>query len=216
MKKLIAAMILLAACATAQLDVPAGAYDVSGANPRRWNAPISFGEWSTQSVNEGTTRSWLADLGVVQLGKADQGYHLSMNGTAVECHTREFVLGRSGVFVDPSFGTDPLLVCGYDRDGSRSVLTLGRTGRVEPTLRGTLRDANGNALEVRSLHRAIGAALPSGEPFGFELVRGDDRVAVVETINRGQVWIDPNAENRDVLAAAAASLLLFRDPEAGE
>lgn len=216
MKKLIATLFLLTGCATAQIDLPAGAYDVTGANPRRWNAPISFGDWSTQSVNEGTTRSWLADLNIVQLGKADQGYHLTMNGTAVECHTRELVLGRSGVFVDPSFGGEPLLVCGYDRGGNRSVLTLSRTGRVEPTLRGTLRDANGTALEVRSLHRAVGAAFASGEPFGFEIVRGSDRVAVVETINRGRVWIDANAENRDVLAAAAASLLLFRDPDAGD
>lgn len=216
MKKLIAAAFLLTACTTAQIDIPTGAYEVTGSNPRRWNAPVSFGEWSTQSVDEGTTRSWLAGLGIVQLGKADQGYHLTMNGTAVECHTREFVLGRSGVFVDPSFGTSPLLVCGYDRGGDRTVLTLARTGRVEPTLRGTLRDANGDALEVRSLHRAAGSAFPSGDPFGFEIVRGNERVAVIETINRGRVWIDANAQNRDVLAAAAASLLLFRDPNAGE
>lgn len=208
-------LLLLTACTTAQLDVPAGAYDVTGSNPRRWNAPISFGPYATRMVNEGTTRSWLADLGVVQVGKADQGYHLTLNDVAVECHTRELVLGRAGIFVDPSFGSEPLLVCGYDSGGARSVLTLARTGQLEPTLRGSLRDANGDALEVRSLHRAVGAAIASGDPFGFEILRGGNRVAVVETINRGRVWIDANAANRDTLAAAAASLLLFRDPDAG-
>jgi hypothetical protein len=59
----------------------------------------------------------------------------------------------------------------------------------------------------------MGAAFPSGEPFGFEI---GNRVAVVETINRGRVWIDPSAPDRDTLAAVAASLLLFRDPDAGE
>jgi hypothetical protein len=208
--------LLLTACTTAQLDLPAGAYDVSGSNPRRWNAPISFGEWRTEWVNEGTTRSWLADLGIVEVGKADQGYHLAINGVDVECHTRELVLGRSGVFVDATLGNSPLLVCGYDRSGDRSVLTLHRTGKIEPTLRGTLKDDDGNALEVRSLHRLAGAKFPGGEPYGFELVRGGERVAVVETVNRGRVWIAPDAANRDTLAAAAASLLLFREPEAGE
>lgn len=218
MKRLFLALslVLLNACATAQLDLPEGAYDVSGSNPRRWNAPISFGDWRTEWVNEGTRRSWLAEVGVAQIAKADQGYHLAINGVAVECHTREIVLGAAGVFVDASLGNSPLLVCGYDTSGNRSVLTLHRTGKVEPMLRGTLRDDDGNALEVRSLHRLMGARWPAGEAYGFELLRGDQRVAVVETVNRGRVWIAPDAANRDTLAAAAASLLLFRDPDAGE
>ncbi|HYO78874.1 MAG TPA: hypothetical protein VE010_20600, partial [Thermoanaerobaculia bacterium] len=57
---------------------------------------------------------------------------------------------------------------------------------------------------------------PAGEAYGFELMRGEERVAVVETVNRGRVWIDPDAPNRDTLAATAASLLLFREPDAGD
>ncbi|HEX8619961.1 MAG TPA: hypothetical protein VF911_20440 [Thermoanaerobaculia bacterium] len=217
MKRLfIATLFLFAACTTARLDLPADAYDVSGANPRRWNAPLSFGEWRTEMVDEGTTRSWLAEAGILQVARADQGYHLTMNGVAVECHTKELVLGASGFFVDAALGRKPLLVCGYDRGGERHALTLHRTGKIEPTLRGTLRDDDGNALEVRSLHRPAGAKLPAGEPFGFEVLRGEERVAVVETVNRGRVWIAPDAANRDTLAAAAASLLLFREPEAGD
>jgi hypothetical protein len=213
---LVATLFLLNACVSAQLDLPAGAYDVTGSNPRRWNAPISFGDWRTAYVDEGTTRSWLAEVGVAQIAKADQGYHLDLNGVAVECHTRELVLGTSGFFVDATLGKTPLLVCGYERGGDRHVLSLHRTGKIEPTLRGTLSDDDGNALEVRSLHRPVGAKFPSGEPYGFELLRGNERVAVVETVNRGRVWIAPDAANRDTLAAAAASLLLFREPEAGD
>ncbi|HEX8252256.1 MAG TPA: hypothetical protein VF846_03825 [Thermoanaerobaculia bacterium] len=216
MKRLLPLLFLLTACVAARLDLPEGAYDVSGSNPRRWNAPISFGDWRTEMVNEGTRRSWLTQVGVVQVARADQGYHLALNGVDVECHTKEFAIGAGGVFVDPTFGNAPLLVCGYDSRGERSVLTLHRTGRIEPMLRGTLRDDDGNALEVRSLHRPIGAKFPAGEAYGFELMRGEERVAVVETINRGRVWIDPAAQNRDTLAAAAASLLLFREPDAGD
>jgi hypothetical protein len=38
-------------------------------------------------------------------------------------------------------------------------------------------------------------------------------MAVVETVNRGRVWVDADAPNREDLAAAAAALLLFRDVE---
>jgi hypothetical protein len=208
-------LLLLVSCATAQIDLPAGAYDVTGSNPRRWNQPLSFGEWRTSTVDEGTTRSFLADLDLVQVGKADQAYRMTLNDVFIECHTREIVIGREGFFLDPNLGREPLLLCGLDGGGGRSVLALSRTGRVEPTLRGEVRGAGGGAaLEVRSIHRA-GSSLPSSEPFGFEILEGGRRVAAVETINRGRVWIDPDAPNRDTLAAAAAALLLFRDPDAG-
>lgn len=215
MKRIFLLLLLLTACATAQIDLPADAYGVEGANPRRWNQPLAFGPYRTTFVDEGTTRSWLADLDVVQIGKADQGYHLTLNGVAVECHTREVVIGRAGFFVDASLGREPLLVCGYDRGGARSVLALSRTGPAEPSLRGELREAKGGpSYEVRSLHRNAGGSLPSSEPFGYEIVRDGRRVAAVETINRGRVWIEPNAPDRDTFAAAAASLLLFDDPDA--
>ena len=209
-------LLVSTACTTAQLDLPADSYSVQGSNPRRWNGPISFGPYRTEVVNEGTRRSWLADLDVLQIGRADQGYHLRLNDVAVECHTREFALGRSGVFVDPTFGTSPLLVCGYDEAGRRSVLTMSRTGRPEPSIRGQLRNSEGAALEVRSLHRPSGAAIASGEPWGYEVVRDGTRVAIVETVNRGRVWMDPASADRETLAAVAASLLLFRDPDAGD
>lgn len=216
MKRLLPLLVLLTACVTAQIDLPADAWTVEGANPRWWNRPISFGPYRTENVREGTTRSWLADLDLVQIGKADQGYHLTINDVAVECHTREIVIGRAGFFVDASLGREPLLVCGYDRGGARSVLALSRTGRGEPSLRGELREANGGAAyEVRSLHRHAGGGFPSVEPFGYEFLRDGRRIAAVETINRGRVWIDPSAPDRETLAAAAASLLLFRDPDAG-
>ena len=215
MKRFLTILLLLTACTTAQIDLPGDAWTVEGSNPRRWNQPLSFGPYRTASVNEGTTRSWLADLDVMQIGKADQGYHLTLGDVAVECHTREIVIGRAGFFVDASLGREPLLVCGYDGGGARSVLALSRTGRPEPALRGELRATGGGAAyEVRSLHRNAGGSIPSSEPFGYEILRDGRRVAAVETVNRGRVWIDAGAPDRDILAAAAASLLLFRDPDA--
>ena len=211
-------LVLLAACATVQpvrINIPATAVSVEGANPRTWNQPISFGGWRTASVNEGTTRSFLFDLGILDVGKTDQAYSMIVEGpgltTNVECHMREVVAGTAGVFVQTSLGRDPLLVCGLWRRGYRTVLALTRSGKTEPSLVGELRQVGGVTYDVRSIHRAAGGGIPSGEPYGYEIVRDEQPYAIVETVNRGRVWIDPDAPNRDDLAAAAAALLLFRD-----
>src|SRR5688500_5706945 len=119
-------LLTLAACTTTQIDLPADSYTVEGANPRRWHQPLSFGQWRTSMVNEGTTRSFLADLDIVQAGKADQGYRMTIGDTFVECHTREVVIGRDGFFLDANLGREPLLVCGVDDAGERSVLAVSR------------------------------------------------------------------------------------------
>jgi hypothetical protein len=213
-------LLLLSACATAQLDLPAGAMTVEGSNPRTWNRPIAFGPYRTAWVDEGTRRSWLAGLNLVSFGRADQAYHLALGETTIECHTREFVIGRKGFYIDPTLGRLPLLVCGFDQAGAQTTLLLSKTGRAEPSLRGEIRTVGGEepALAVASLHRPAGAVIGSPEPFGYEIRSGARVIGIVETVNRGRVWIDPELgqTEQDRLAAAAAALLLFRDPDAGE
>lgn len=216
MKRLLP-ILLLAACATVQpvrIAIPADAVPVEGANPRTWNQSISFGDWRTASVSEGTTRSFLFDLGILDAGKTDQAYRMVLQGpgqqTNVECHMREVVVGTAGVFAQASLGRDPILVCGLTRKGYRTVLALTRTGKAEPSLAGELRQVGGATYDIRSVHRAVGGGLPGGEPFGYEIVRDERPLAIVETVNQGRVWIDPDAPNRDDLAAAAAALLLFK------
>ena len=218
MKRSLLLIVLLAACATVQpvhIAIPAAAVNVEGANPRTWNRPISFGEWRTASVDEGTTRSFLFDLGMLDAGKTDQAYRMVVQGpgaqTNVECHMRELTVGAAGVFVQASLGREPILVCGLWRRGYRTVLALTRNGKPEPSLVGELRQVSGVTYDIRSIHRAAGGGLSSGESFGYEISRDEQSYATVETVNQGRVWIDPNAPNRDDLAAAAAALLLFRD-----
>lgn len=217
MKRVLFALLLVS-CGTVQpvrIALPDPALAVEGANPRRWNQPIAFGEWRTVSVDEGTIRSFLADLDILEVGRTDQAYRMTLQGsgmpTEIECHMRELVVGRAGVFLQASLGQEPILVCGLSRGALRTVLALTRTGRPEPSLRGELRQIGGPTYDVRSVHRAAGGSLPSGEPFGFEIVRDERSFAVIETVNQGRVWIDAGAPNRDDLAAAAAALLLFRD-----
>lgn len=213
MKRLLILLALTACVSTAQLDVPEGWWDVEGSNPRVWNEPISFGPYRTEMVAEGTRRSWLADLNILSVGRIDQGTRLRIAGIGVECHTRQLLLGRNEIYVDPALGRAALMVCGYEKGGSRSMLTLSRTGRTDAWLTGEVRFPGRGPLELRSLHMAKGARFRSGDTLGFEILDRGERVAMVETMNRGRVWIDESAGDRDLLAAVAASLLLFRDPD---
>lgn len=228
MKRLFVSLLLLTACSStdnaplvraAHIDMPAEAVAVQGANPRTVNASLSFGPWSTTAVNEGATLAWLADSGILQLGRTDQSYRMILQGTTgvtnIECHAGELVAGSGGVFVEASLGQSPILVCGFERVGLRSILAITRSGKVNPTLAGELRQIGGTTYEVRSINRASQSTVTSPEPFGFEIGRDERAFALIETVNRGRVWISPDAPNREDLAAAAAALLLFRDPDAG-
>lgn len=127
---------------------------------------------------------------------AGNAYRFALKGssgtTKVDCQARELVAGRTGVFVQASLA-DPILVCDLERDGLRSVLGLTRDGK------GELRQIHGTTYDVRAL------------PLGFDIGRDQLPFAVIETVKPGRVWIDPEAPNKDDLAAASAALLLFHD-----
>ena len=202
-------LLLLTACATAppvRIAIPATAVT---------NVNGTFGEWRVALVDEGAPLSFLFELGILDAGQTDQADRLAVQGpgdqTNVECHARELVVGRADVFVQASLGREPVLVCALWRKGYRTVLALTRSGKSEPSLIGELRQVGGTTYDVRSIHRAAGGGLPSAEPLGYEILRDEHAFAIVETVNEGRVWIDPDAPNRDDLAAAAAALLMFKN-----
>jgi hypothetical protein len=140
-----------------------------------------------------------------------EGDHLILNGVAVECHT-DVDMGANRVFPRGTFGGEPaFLLCGYVRGTTRAVLYLVRTDDADPMFFGRLRGVNGGPeYEVRS-HSFDDRGHLWGKPLGYAIGFADGRAHVrIETAGRGRVWIDPAAPDRDLLAAAAASLLLFR------
>ncbi|HEY0142755.1 MAG TPA: hypothetical protein VGF48_17780 [Thermoanaerobaculia bacterium] len=225
MKKILMLLLLTTGCSLARLEMPEHeSYNVTGANPRLWKRPISFGPWATKTVDMGVRHSWLAGLRGIEIGRVDQVYNLELEGrdgaTRVDCHTQDFVIGRNGFWIDPTFGAEPALLCGFERHDQRAVLILGKTGRIEPSLTGDLRNAddeNAPGLLIRSLHRITPKHWPSPTPLGYEVVDRGRTVAIVETANRGRVWIDPalDVTLRERIAAASAALLLWQEPEAG-
>jgi hypothetical protein len=205
------------------LEDGADAWEVSGANPRIWGAPIAFGPWrAAAAVSDGTTLGWSAD--VLGLGKVAGGrrpYALRLEGPAgameVEClQQRLEAVAPFGVAVDlEQVGGKPALACAFRPRGATTwagawTLLLRATGVPTAAFRGELRDARGVSFSVTSVHLPSGGGLPLGTPAGWSIEREGLPVAAVETLDAGRVLIARRESEAAALSAAAAALLLFQ------
>ena len=209
-------LLAIASCQTAQIELAPALVDVTpmqvqGANPRRWNAPVSFGPWATTDVREGLTWNFGYRLLGIDTSFAFQPYRLAISSgdraVQAECITRSAVLSRKDLSVDPSFGRIPALACGFRGEGEGTLrLHATAMNREEGEI------AFGGAVwQIRSVHEFAGSSIPSGDPWGYEIRSNDRVIAAVETINRGRVWIDPalREEEKARLSAIATALLLY-------
>lgn len=196
---------------------PLAAVPVSGANPRKWNAPVSFGPWRSEVAYEGMKWDFALPLLGITVGYSTQPYRVVAtaggNPIQAECHARAVALARKGLEVDPAFGNLPAFACGFQGRGS-GTLRVHATAMGQET--GTI-DFGDTKWALRSVHRFRGSSIPSGPPLGYEFEGGGRVVAAVEVINQGRVWIDPAVSPRDQerLAVAIMVLLLY-DPAAGD
>jgi hypothetical protein len=219
---ILAAALALPACQVAQMQVAPelerlAAVPVSGANPRRWNAPLAFGPWRSEVAHEGMKWDFALPLLGITAGYATQPYRVlaTAGGEPIqaECHARAVTLSRKGLQVDPAFGKLPAFACAFRGRGD-GTLRLHATAPGQDT--GALAFAD-TQWALRSVHRFRGSSIPSGPPLGYEFEGGGRVVAAVEVINQGRVWIDPAVSPRDQerLAVAIMVLLLY-DPAAGD
>ncbi len=211
------ALVLSAfACQTAQIQLAPDLamvtpVPVQGANPRRWNAPVSFGAWATTEVREGFTWDFGYRLLGIDVAFAFQPYRLviSSGNQAIqaECITRAAALSRKDLSVDPSFGRIPALACGFRGEGEGTLhLNTTSMNREEGEA------AFGRSVwQIRSVHKFAGSSVMSGDPLGYEISSDGRVIAAVETMNRGRVWIDPtlSTEDQGRVAAVATAVLLY-------
>ena len=226
MKRLLIAALAawpLAACQVAQMRVPEGlaglqAFTVEGANPRRWNTPVRFGQHGTTTAREGMSWDFGFRLLGLQTGIAFQPYRLVVEspGATVqaECITRNVVLNRRDLSLDAGGVAQlPALACGFQGggDGTLRLRTTASNAERGEAVFGR------RTFQVQSIRQFQGSDWPSGEPLGYELKIDDWTVAAVETINQGRVWIDPDLDDRDAarVAAVITALLLYVPAEAG-
>jgi hypothetical protein len=205
-----------------RLAAAADAYEVTGANPRTWSAPLAFGPWRTGRVGGEATLGWsVAALGAEVAGST-RPYAWRIEGAGVtveaECHERRLEAVVRGVTFDARAAAGkPVLACAFRTPGAAAAWTL--AVRAEPgaavRFAGDLRDPGGASTHaVRSLHALEGSSLPLDVPSGWTLERGGGPAAAVETLGAGRVFLPRGAPEAPVLAAASAALLLFHpDPE---
>lgn len=202
---------------------------VQGANPRRWNKPVSFGPYRTGAVRDRGTIGW--SVQVLRLGASGskRPYAFTLDAPTgavdVECHEKGLEAWHepSGVSIDlRAAAGKPVLVCAFrpagEGDGPGTwILELAAARKITGGFVGVLRPADASAdgaLTVRSLHALEGSPIPLGSPAGYALERDGQAVAAVEAINAGRAWI-PGAAEADpgAIPAALAALLLFQPPE---
>lgn len=218
--------LALPGCQTAQIQLSPALADVApmpveGANPRRWNAPVRFGPWSTVEVRESMTWGFGASLLGFDAGYMRQPYRVVLSGGGdpiqAECLVQTANLSRGDLSIDAGFGRLAPLQCAFRAEGGEGGEA---TLRLLDALRGGVLLQEGEigpggepgGWTVRSLHLLEGARAPAGDPVGYEIRDGERVLAAVETVNQGRVWIAPAASDaeRDRLAAAAAVLLIYR------
>lgn len=218
-----ATLAVLAGCASARMRVDpalssAEDWAVTGANPRRWDAPLAVGPYRTGAVRDPGTIGWSVQLQSLGVASAHHPYAWSLAGPAgivdAECHERGFeAFHASGVAYDVRGARgEPVLACAF-RAGARAwTLALRATGAAVPGFAGELRDEAGTAYAIRSVHALEGSPVPLGAPAGYEVERDGAKVALVEVLGRGRVLLARGAADADALASASVALLLFRPP----
>lgn len=216
---LLALSLAAMGCQPAQMRVhpsldAASPLAVRGANPRVWNSPISFGSWSTTVVHEGLVWGFGYRLLGIEARYAQQPYQIALRSpagiTQAECLTRAVTLARDDLQFDPALGKLPALSCGFTGVGGEGTMRLHTTASNAQD--GEIRFA-GETWVVRSSMRFSNSPLPSAMPLGYEIARGEDVIAAVETINSGRVWIAANlAPNEKERAALIAAVLLLYVP----
>jgi hypothetical protein len=217
-----ASAVLLVGCTPAQVRMPAGfseevtSYEVSGHSPRRFNEPVRFGPYSALEMREGGTFAWAIPLGVADLGRRARPFAFTLVARAqapveVQCRARTWTFAGDrdrGLELDLTALAGPMLACGlrFD-DGGALPLELARDGTG---FHGRLASPWG-VYALRSVHGFEGSSIPSSVANGFEVVRGQRSVALVDRLNAGRVHFDGRlaADERVYLAAAAAALLML-------
>lgn len=138
---IVVAALTLPACQVAQMRIapalePLAAVPVSGANPRRWNAPLAFGPWRSEVAYEGLKWDFALPILGITAGYSTQPYRVvasaGANPVQAECHARAVSLARKGLAVDPAFGKLPAFACVF-RGRGEGTLRLHATSLGQET-----------------------------------------------------------------------------------
>lgn len=215
-------LLLVGACTSAQLRLPAGLGDealemkVTGVSPRWSGDAILFGPYSVRRLDDGGTYRDGASVGRASFWRQWHPWEFTLTSPGqaavdVQCEASRMALAwgdaRSETEIDITGLEGPMLGCGLRRDPRAQPHTL-EISRKGNHFVGELVSPS-TVYRVASLHAFEGSPITSGEPVGFEFTDQGRVAMVVDVLNQGRVLLraDTDARERSLLAAAATALL---------
>ncbi|MDF2178668.1 hypothetical protein P2G88_10445 [Aliiglaciecola sp. CAU 1673] len=181
-------------------------FKVQGANPYRWDAPLSFGQWQTQHTDSGTISAALPLWQVELRGHYQKRTLQLVNGTGGECRGMGVELSYRGWSLDPTLGNLPILQCRYSGPTPfQFSLEADMWGRLNGSF-----SIEGVTYQIRSEHSYAGSPFTSPYPLGFHIIAQGNTVWSIETMNTGRILVLQNlpVSHQNALAAVSFALLL--------
>lgn len=228
---LLTPLLLLAACQSAQMRVPAtlaGAPEItcSGRQGFMFNEAFDCSPYRVVNVHRSwtVTRSW-GDVWF-QVARADERYEFVVE-TGAGVWDGQFAVGAAvdQVQLQDVFGgtleirllDDRFLLgsMGARGDTEPWELAVG-SGTTEQVMRGALTRGDVE-IRIEGTNRLAGTSIPTSEATGYVFLLDGREIAAVEVINSGALRMLPalDSDLREALVTASAGLLLYRDLLAG-
>jgi hypothetical protein len=244
MKRTLFALLLvlgLAACTTPQMLVDQQLTDqnapmqVSGRQGLLINQKISFGNYESEKVKRGWTRSYSLDMFLAKLEDAKDKYSFTLFDSNRGAYTIDAVNHIKGVDLPVGrflgANTSPALqelasftvqtkdlfaasLYSNSRQETWNLVLMNREDtRKNGRYAGFLTNEQQQNIEVIPVRKLQGAETWGTDIIGYEFRQEGKPLAAVEVINKGRVWIDPSLEANMqlVLASASATLLLQQE-----
>jgi hypothetical protein len=224
-----AAFLLLSACSVARMDVPpelaanAEGMRVKGLDGFKFKERLFFGPFKVEDVHRSWTRttSWGSEIFSQSASRQKYEFTIAEEGGAT-WHGQCAAYADAVVLEIEKFlgGTLELQWDGYvlfigelrDLEGDKSWrLAMGQTSE-DYIFSGVLRNDE-MQISIIGSHQLAGSGLSISSPSGYIFSLRGRKIAAVEVINKGFVWIHSSVtpELRGMLSAACAALLLYED-----
>jgi hypothetical protein len=225
----LAILPLLCACQLARMQVSSDLaavqpFDVDRASWRSPNDPLRFGSWRTAHIDVGWGKFRSSNQAVTDRGKAvldfesfQRPYRLDVESSggviSAECVERaEAVAYKDWSLDSGALKGIPPLHCSYygAAKGEMELLEMPTLAESEA---GNI-EFDATRWHLQSVNRIEGGRGP-GDIVGYEIRRGSEVIAAVETMNKGRVWMSPALTplERDCVATVAMALLVYESPQ---
>lgn len=184
---------------------------------------FDLGSYRVHEVKRGWTKRTAWGFLIWEKSSASQKYEFSLtgsddavwNGQAItNLNQKDLKSEAWGGELQIGLSSEQNLVVRFGKQDVKAGWTMVLMKNKDNVLEGLL--GNGSIVySIDGTKKLAGSPMPLGDASGYIITRNGRNVCAVEVINEGAVWFAPSltSDERDLLAAAATGLLLFKDLE---